>query len=117
LVAALTWYGASGKQESPQLVVAPEPPAPPAVGPPVTATHVSATELEWQAFDSQGDERSRRYVEAGDLYLELEADYAAALRCYSQALADASPRNLEFAPNDSWLLLTLKNARKQGVNQ
>jgi hypothetical protein len=84
---------------------------------PAVTTPVSAADLEWQAFDSQGEERSRRYFQAGNRYLEMEADYASALRCYSQALADVSPRDLEFTPDDSWLLLTLKNARRQGVNQ
>jgi hypothetical protein len=118
LLAVTVWYSLSGPppDDGQQALVKP---LPPPVTPAVTApspARISAAELEWQAFDSLGEDRSRRYFEAGNRYLEVEADYSSALRCYSQALADASPRELEFGPNDSWLLLTLKNARRQGVN-
>lgn len=90
----------------------PQPEAIPVAAAPAEADPLTAAALEWRAFDSQGEERSRRYFEAGDRYLEVERDYASALRCYSQALADARPGELEFATDENWMVwmvLKLKN--------
>jgi len=87
-------------------------PAPPPARAPEPVAPPTALALEWQAFDSK-DERPAQYFRAGDQYLEAEGDYAAALRCYTQALASCTADDLEFAENDNWLVLALKEARRR----
>jgi hypothetical protein len=50
---------------------------------------------------------------AADLYLLEEQDYAAALRCYAQALNEADAQTLEISPDDTWLEMALKDARRK----
>jgi hypothetical protein len=65
---------------------------------------------EWQAFDA-ADRRAENYRRAGDRYLAAEDDPASALRCYGASL-DADPAaSLAADPDDSWLLLLVKDAR------
>src|SRR5439155_25138782 len=59
----------------------------------------TATVLEWQAR-AQPDQRSARLRQAAAKYLEEEFDYAAALRCYTQALDAGGPQALESSPDD-----------------
>ena len=68
--------------------------------------------LEWQAADSN-EPRADLYLRAGDRYLEEDADYQSALRCYRGALDAGSDRDLAIAPDDSWLLMVLKDARQK----
>jgi hypothetical protein len=85
---------------------APRPPAPaPAPG------ASTAYALEWQAFDSP-DRGAELYRRAGDRYLSDEADPAAALRCYGNALG-AGPADLSISGEDSWLLMAIKDARQR----
>jgi hypothetical protein len=105
---------AETKQESAQVPQAPrQAPAAKVEDDPAAG---SALALEWQAFDSQ-TERARRYFQAGDRYLEAEEDYVSAVRCYSQALASARPEEIRIAPDDNWLVVTLKRARLQEMTQ
>ena len=41
------------------------------------------------------------------------ANIDAALRCYGQALSYCEARELEFDPNDNWLIMALKNDRRK----
>ena len=72
----------------------------------------SAVAAEWQAFD-QPKQRAALYRQAGDRYLDEERDPAAALRCYTLALQDASDQDLAVSADDSWLLMALKEARRK----
>jgi hypothetical protein len=75
---------------------------------------VTAHALEWNAFDAEDDrERVRLYFQAGDLYLDRHQDYEAALRCYHQALHYCEASELEFAPDDNWLVLALKRDHRK----
>jgi hypothetical protein len=58
-------------------------------------------------------EAARRFREAGDRYFRDFADYRAALRCYRNFLDEADPTDLQVAPDDTWLLTSLKRAREQ----
>jgi hypothetical protein len=70
----------------------------------------TALALEWRAFEAT-EHRAELYRQAGDRYLERERDPSSALRCYRQALNATPPENLAISPSDSWLLMTLKEAR------
>jgi hypothetical protein len=72
----------------------------------------TAQAIEWLALD-QPDERSARLRLAGDLYLKEEQDYAGALRCYTQALNTGDAQATEFSPDDTWLEMALKDARRK----
>src|SRR5262249_62120137 len=77
--------------------------------PPSEETAESAVALEYRALESERC-RAGLYVRAADRYL-LEDDLASAAPCSRLALdegADATPR-----PDDTWLLLAIKNARKK----
>jgi hypothetical protein len=66
-------------------------------------------ELEWTAFDAESDQqRVKLYFQAGDLYLTDHNDIDSALRCYRQALHYCDVQNVEFDPNDNWLVMALK---------
>jgi hypothetical protein len=78
------------------------PPAPPA----------SPLAQEWQALDSP-EQRPEAYREAGDRYVAEEGDYESAVRCYREALDAGSERDLAIRPDDSWLLMVLKDARQK----
>jgi hypothetical protein len=77
---------------------------------PVPEPPVSALALEWQAVDEpeRSAELNRR---AGDRYLADENDLASAVRCYKRFLNACTDTELEVAPLDNWLLVSLKNAR------
>jgi hypothetical protein len=71
-------------------------------------------ELEWSAFDAEDDQqRVRLYFQAGDLYLATQSDIDSALRCYCQGLSYCNDEQLEFNPNDSWLVMALKRDRRK----
>jgi hypothetical protein len=96
----------------------PLPAAPPeapvkAVESPTTAL-ASATPLleEWRVLDS-GERTPEVYRQVGDRYVAEEGDYRSALRCYRDALDAGSEKDLAIAPGDSWLLMVLKDARKE----
>jgi hypothetical protein len=66
-------------------------------------------DVEWSAFDADDDEqRVRLYFQAGDLYLDQLQDMTGAVRCYRQALTYCDAAQLEFNPNDNWLVMALK---------
>lgn len=73
---------------------------------------VSPVALEWRAFDSQSD-RAAAYILAGNKYLEASQDMESALRCYAQALDACNAEQLDIAPDDNWLVVSLKNARRK----
>jgi hypothetical protein len=70
-----------------------------------------ASKLEWQALTAP-DEAMGLYRQAGDLYL-ADAEPAEAVRCYGNALAAGKTQDLEVSPDDSWLLMVIKQARKK----
>ena len=72
----------------------------------------SAVALEWQALEGPG-RPAELYRQAGDRYLEEEGDPSAAVRCYGHALDAGGERDLAIAPEDSWLLMTIKAARQK----
>jgi hypothetical protein len=74
-------------------------------------TPPSPLTLEWQALDSP-QPRPDVYRSAGDRYDE-DGDYQSALRCYRGALDTGSDKDLAIAPEDSWLLMVLKDARQK----
>ncbi len=76
------------------------PPAPVAVAPP-------RPEGEHPA------ERAARLREAGDRYLNEQGDPEAALNCYSKSLSAGTADDAKFSPDDSWLLMAIKNAREK----
>lgn len=83
--------------------VLPESPEPP---PPVR----TARALELDAELADGMASARLYREAGDVFLRAESDYANAARCYRLFLARAGDAGRTLETDDSWLLVSLKNA-------
>jgi hypothetical protein len=77
-----------------------------------SASGRDAVAMEWTAFDDPG-QREKLYRQAGDLYVEETQDYEAALRCYTQALDGSAEQDLTIAPDDTWLMMALKEARKK----
>jgi len=71
----------------------------------------TARSLEWQAWDSE-IRQPELFRLAGDKYLEGN-DLEAATRCYRGALRDASDQELEVALNDTWLFMSLKEAKQE----
>jgi hypothetical protein len=84
----------------------------PRTPPPPAAEPTPAVVLEWRAFDSS-ENQAEQYRQAGKLYLQEENDPESALRCYSQALSAGGEQGLEVRPDDDWLLMVLKGARKK----
>ncbi len=121
---ASMWYWSPTRQprqpEIVKLLPAPEPPVPP----PTSADpfrNDPPERIEKWAFQQTGEKRAELYRRAGDGYLVRE-DVQAALRCYRRALDGATAADLAIrADADSWLLMSLKLARKKekadaGVN-
>ena len=82
--------------------------------PVVTVTAPHPRDLEWTAFDAADDsQRVRLYFQAGDLYLANHDDYESALRCYRQALHYCDARDLNFNPDDNWLVMALKRDHRK----
>lgn len=83
----------------------------PETSPPLPA---SAAQLELEAEKTVAKtDSARRFREAGDKYLRELADYRSALRCYRNFLDEAEPGDRAVAPEDTWLLTSLKRAREQ----
>jgi hypothetical protein len=80
------------------------------LAPPVPERPLTALALEWQAAENpeRSAELNRR---AGDRYFAEENDLASAVRCYKRFLSACPVAELEIAPQDNWLLVTLKHAR------
>jgi hypothetical protein len=90
------------------------PPPPQEPKPPVAARPAGALDLEWRAFDAPHDrDRVRLYRQAGDLYLDRHQDYESAVRCYRQSLHYSEASDLEFNPNDNWLVMSLKRDHRK----
>jgi hypothetical protein len=103
------------------LVRSPAPPQPgtvPLPSPPSTASPgettvgLTAVALENQALDSV-QPQPELYRLAGDRYVAESGDLQAALRCYRQALDEGPEQDLQVKPEDSWLLIALKEARQK----
>jgi hypothetical protein len=60
-------------------------------------------------------ESAQRFREAGDGYLRELADHRAALRCYRNFLDEADEADLVVLDTDTWLLTSLKNARRKEI--
>jgi hypothetical protein len=93
----------------------PPPPEGPAVATPqpdLPELPPRAVALEWQALDHP-DARAAQYRAAGDRYLAEEGDLAAAVRCYRGALDAGTAADLQISPEDNWLLMALKDARRK----
>jgi hypothetical protein len=99
----------------PPPTAAPDRPAPPAGAGTGNTALVTPVDLEWQALDRPA-EASALYKRAGDDYLR-QGEHADALRCYGNALDEASPGDLEVSGDDSWLLIAIKHARKKEMEQ
>jgi hypothetical protein len=74
---------------------------------------VPAGVLERWAPAVSEEQPAQLYRRIGDRYLKEEADVQAALRCYTQALENSSAADLASAPEDDFLLMALKDARKK----
>jgi hypothetical protein len=75
-----------------------------------TGTQLVAAQAELRA--EQADDRAeaaKLYRQAGDAFLR-DQDYANATRCYRLYLARGGDTALSLATDDSWLLISLKNA-------
>jgi hypothetical protein len=82
--------------------------------PPAVKKVASPEELELEAERSFARaESARRFREAGDRYLRELADYRAALRCYRNYLDEAEDGALAASADDTWLLTSLKDARRK----
>ncbi len=63
-----------------------------------------------------GDDRVRLLEWAGDTYLETYGDVRRAVRCYSELLDTLPAENsIDVEPDDSWLLIEMKRARRMEV--
>ncbi len=79
---------------------------------PQSSADENALALENDAFDST-DHRVERYRQAGDTYMNEEYDPQSALRCYRNALDNATKNDLAISTNDNWLLMAIKDARQK----
>jgi hypothetical protein len=79
---------------------------------PLPESEMPALVLEWEALDGAQD-RALRYRVAGDRYLAEEGDLASAVRCYGGALDAGTAADLDVSPDDNWLLMVIKDARKK----
>jgi hypothetical protein len=80
--------------------------------PAVLQQATSALVLEWQAVENP-ERRAELFRRAGDRYLNDENDMESAVRCYKKALNAATAEDLQINPQDTWLLISLKNARQE----
>lgn len=78
--------------------------------PELPPTARTARALEQDAEQADGMASARLYREAGDAFLSVESDHANAARCYRLFLARAGDAGRSLEVNDSWLLVSLKNA-------
>jgi hypothetical protein len=81
-------------------------------GPPARRLTPAEVELEAEKTLAKA-QSSRLFREAGDRFLREEQDYQAALRCYRNFLDEAAEADLAAAESDTWLLASLKNARRK----
>lgn len=96
---------------------APLPPRIENVEPPATPpSPPDAQELEWQAFDSPRNLRSKLYWQAGQAYVALTGDYVSAVRCFRQALDAGPPEFLQITAEDDFLTMALKIERTRKEN-
>jgi hypothetical protein len=72
----------------------------------------TAVALEWRALDSR-EKKADAYRIAGDRYLADHGDVQSALRCYRQFLEAGSHEDSAISPDDNWLLMALKEARRK----
>jgi hypothetical protein len=79
---------------------------------PAAAPALPASEAELRAEQADGAEAAKLYRLAGDAFLRTE-DYANATRCYRLFLKRAGEAGLALEADDSWLLVSLKNAAFQ----
>ena len=109
---ATMWYLFPERPESkPEIVDRRADPPPPRVVDPYR--NDSPQQMEKWAFAQTGAKRIELYRRAGDAYLGRE-DVQSALRCYRRALDSGSVADLAIqADSDSWLLMSLKMARKK----
>jgi hypothetical protein len=96
------------KQSPPAPPPAPSPAPSPRAPPPEQQTRPTAVALEWQAFDAPREQKAALYRQAGDRYVEDADDVPSAVRCYGQAVRNASNQELAFNRDDNWLVMALK---------
>jgi len=75
-------------------------------------TEPRAVALEWNALDHP-ETKVESYRRAGDRYLAESNDVQAAVRCYKQMLDAGTEKDWTISPDDSWLLMALKEARQK----
>jgi hypothetical protein len=90
----------------------PSPPQPTGAPTSPPSGPASALALEWQAIDHP-EQAGPVYQAAGDRYLAEDADPGAAARCYGSALSAGASESLTIEPNDSWLMMAIKDARQK----
>jgi hypothetical protein len=72
--------------------------------------------IKGRIFDASPAEQRRILRKAGDRYLSEYLDIGGALYCYRELLEREDPAARAASdPNDSWLLLSLKEARRKEV--
>jgi hypothetical protein len=108
------WASSDPPAQADQVPPPKELPAPRTPTRTVAKAPATALAKEWDAFDSK-DRRAQRFARAGDQYLQEDQDLGSALRCYRQALAAASPTELAVQPEDNWLVMALKTARRKEI--
>ena len=106
--ALLPLFAAGKEPEPPGVIVAVK-----SSEPTVPETPLPRAQMVELQARAQASERVARLRRAGDLYLQEEQDYASALRCYAQALDGADAQTLEISPDDTWLEMALKDARRK----
>lgn len=87
---------------------------PPGEEMPVRQLTPAQVELEAEQALAKQDS-IRLFREAGDRFLREEQNLEAALRCYRNFLDDATASDLALADSDTWLLTSLKNARRKEI--
>ena len=109
----LTPATAATTEPAPAPVVAEKEPGP---APAVQPLPRNAAVMELQAR-SQPDGRAAQLRRAATLYLNEEQNYAAALRCYGDALSAGGSDALAFSLDDDWLEMAIKHARQKEKRQ
>jgi hypothetical protein len=111
IAAAIVWLRPPGGGKAPDeqpVAHKQQPPAPLPVPPREQQSRPPAVALEWQAFDAPREQKAALYRKAGDRYAQDGNDLPSAVRCYGQAVRNASNQELAFNRDDNWLVMALK---------
>jgi hypothetical protein len=114
-MATMRWSAPPSIRE--RIVLVPQPaPTPlhstPKLESPTVPMASTAVAMEYQALDSSRN-RAELYRKAGDRYLQQEGDTASAVRCYRHIVDESKVKDLTISPDDNWLLMALKEAKRK----